>query len=547
MYKCRKIAILLTFVITQLCFCVYSNKPVTSGSGGLSNLFSSVFYDITVKVLPDEKKIIGSNKIWLKLQKPLKNIEIDLFNELQVDSVLNELNEKLEFKRLNKKVQIIISKNYQKNDSIAINIYYNGKPVIAKNAPWDGGFVWSKDSLNNHWVGLACQGLGASCWLPCFDRWDLEPKVKISIITPKDYMGVSNGHLIKKEDLNNDFSKYTWQVLSPINVYNISINVAKYTHINDEFFYDDGTKLTLDYYVLKYNTEKAKTHFQQVKRMMQCFEKIVGKYPFINDGYKLVETPYWGMEHQSCVAYGNNYKYNNFGFDLIIIHESAHEWFGNSLTAEDPAHFWLHESFTTYMENIFVECLFGKKRGAEYILEQKKMIKNNFPMVGISGTGWRASDNDVYYKGAMVLHTLRQIVDNDNLWRETLKKYTQTYKHHTINTNQTVDFFSKELKRDLKHFFDAYLNYGSIPVLQYFIENKEGVTVLHYKLKSYNKLKILIRAKISKIGYDFIEATPAWQVLDIPFENFNEFEIDPNFLVDIEKLSKRNKMNLFSF
>jgi len=521
-------------LICMLCLCKFNVcAQIKSGEGSFSKLFNNLHYDITLYPNPFTQAIVGSNKITFNVLNTFKHIDIDLFNNLTVDSVVSINNVKLSFDRSHKSIKIFtqdISKM-----QYGFTIYYSGKPKVAKNAPWDGGFVWQKDKNNNDWISLACEGLGASCWLPCFDRWDVEPTAEIALITNKNYTGVSNGKLILVKNINDSLTLFKWFVNSPINVYNISVNIGKFTNFTDTYVNEQGNTLNLNYYVLAYNQSKAKTHFQQVKRMLQCFEKNAGPYPFYADDYKLVETPYWGMEHQSCVAYGNNYEFNEFGFDFIIIHESAHEWFGNSLTAKNKTHFWIHEGFTTYMETIYTECLYGKQRANEYILKQKKLIKNKYPVINRE-----IKDNDVYYKGAWILHTLRNMVNNDELWRKTFLDFATTYRHSTLTSEDVISFFSNKLNLNLNAFFDEYLNYVNIPTLQYVLVSKNGVTELHYRLLCNNsKLKMMLKVKISKRGYDFIEATSKWQIIDLPYDNFNAFEVSEDFLVNSVKLNNR--------
>ncbi len=534
---------LLIFTIQLLFMQVIlaTNKPaVKSGAGQLSNICSGLNYQIAVTVIPESKSIVGSNQISLYLTKPVKQLTLDLFEQLTVHAIENNRQQALKYQRKGKKISINFAEPNKAGDTLTFTVYYSGTPIEAKKAPWDGGFVWQKDSVGNHWIGLACQGMGAACWLPCFDNWNVEPTAVISIKVPVGYTGVSNGKLVNTYFNVNGFDEFVWQVVNPINVYNITVNVGKYTHLKDEYINAKNGILPLDYYVLNHNAAKAGTHFQQVKRMMQCFEQWVGPYPFYADGYKLVETPYWGMEHQSCVSYGNDYEYNKFGFDFIIIHESAHEWFGNSLTAADRADFWIHESFTTYMETYFTECLWGRQRANEYIATQKSYIQNKHAMVGKPGNNWQAPDNDVYYKGAWMLHTLRNGINNEEKWRKIMFDFATHFTKSTLTTAEVIAFFSKAMGTNLKPFFNAYLQHAQIPNLHYILKPKNGVTELHYKLVSEQKgLKMNIAVKLGKRGYDFIEATPSWQVIDIPFEDFKDFEIDPNFLVNKKQVSKR--------
>jgi aminopeptidase N len=357
---------------------------------------------------------------------------------------------------------------------------------------------------------------------------------------PNGLVGVSNGRLVQTEK-GYTTTTYTWETKNPINHYGITINVGAYVHFNDAFVSDYSDTLDLDYYVLSYNENMARTHFQQSKRMLQAFESYFGKYPFYEDGYKLVETPYWGMEHQSCVAYGNNYENNRFGFDFIIIHESGHEWFANSITAKDKADMWIHESFTTYSEALYVEKIFGNPRAIQYLMVQKEKIKNDAPMIGIYGTNHKFNDNDIYYKGSWILHTLRSMIDNDTMWFNTLKDLNTHFYHQTVTTKQVEAFLSKRTRLNLGPFFEQYLRHKELPVLEYFILNKDGLNELHYRLKSkVSTLEMPIKVTLAKEFYDYVYAQTKWRVIDLPYEDASHFKIDvQHFLVNLERVAPR--------
>ncbi|MCF8255732.1 MAG: M1 family metallopeptidase [Bacteroidia bacterium] len=499
--------------------------------------YDVISYQIVLKVNPDKKWIEGSNTIKFKALKNMKSMELDLFPQMKVLNVSNSKGS-ITFSR----DSFTFSFPYQlkKGDSAELTVAFEGSPIEAKKAPWDGGFVWAKDSSNNPWVGLACEGLGASCWLPCKDQWDDEPEsISVKLIVPKNLVGVSNGQLLYSRNHAGNLKEFNWVVNSPINVYNISINVGDYEHLPDVFVNSKGQQLTLNYYVLKYNVRAAKTHFQQVKRMLKTFEKHFGPYPFYLDGYKLVETPYWGMEHQSCIAYGNNFKNNKFGFDFIIIHESGHEWFANSITAADKSDMWIHESFTTYSESIYVEDYYGTQRATNYLVSQKGNIKNQLPIIGPKGVNYNRPDNDIYYKGAWMLHTMRNMLDNDTLWFQTLLDLNKTFYHQIVTTEQIEDFLSIRTRYNFKPFFDQYLRVAELPTVEYFMKEKNGLNELHYRLVSKKmKLKMPIRAILEKGKYDYLEIGPKWRIIDLPYIDEAEFKLDErNFLIQIKKIN----------
>lgn len=509
--------------------------------GSISKLRASIdikSYLITLKVVPDKHYIEGINDIGFKIVKPVKVLQLNLFANLAISTVVFE-NKILSFKRDSNTFYVYLPRKLKKNDTAHVVIYYSGIPVTAKKAPWDGGFVWAQDSAGKPWVGLACEGLGASCWLPCKDHWSDEPEqVTMNLVVPTGLTGVSNGRLSRQRNLNNGFTEFQWKVSYPINHYDITVNIGDYAHIRDLYLNETYGQLTLDYYVLKLNSASAKTHFQQTKRMLQTFEKYFGPYPFINDGYKLVETPYWGMEHQSCIAYGNNYQNNKFGFDFIIIHESGHEWFANSITANDKADMWLHESFTTYSEALYVEKQYGIARSIQYLSGQKGNIKNELPMIGTRNIAYSRPDNDIYYKGAWILHTMRNILDNDTLWFNTIYDLSTIYRHTILSSKEVETFISKRTRYDFSNFFQQYLYRAKLPKFEYYIKPNNGLNELHYRLNAEIRgLELPVKITLAKNKFEFVTATKKWQIIDLPFENPEDFKVDLNhFLIGVKKV-----------
>lgn len=519
------------FLIT--CLLLVCVNLVQAKQNKLKDSYDVLSYQIELKVIPSSQEILGSNLIKIRALKGLKKIELDLFENYLISSVLWK-DKRLKFERGKRNFIVEFKNTLSKDDSIEFTVHYSGKPPVAKNAPWDGGFVWSKDDNGKPWVGLACEGLGASCWLPCKDQWDDEPnRVQMVLKVPKGLVGVSNGRLMAKRSYPDGYDGYEWLVKSPINHYNITINVGDYKHWEDHYVSANGKILDLNYYVLEKNLSDAKTHFQQVKRMLKAFEFYFGLYPFYKDGYKLVETPYWGMEHQSCVAYGNDFKNNKFGFDFIIIHESGHEWFANNITAKDKADMWIHEGFTTYSEALFVEYYFGRLRAIQYLKEQKEKIENKLPLIGPRGVNYNRPDNDNYYKGTWILHTLRNCLDNDTLWFSTLKEMNEQFRHQTVTSKQIEEFISARTKTNWKPFFDQYLRSKELPIIEYYIIKKNGLNELHYRLKSSVKnLKLPVKVTLAKDKFDFLVFEKRWKIIDLPYSDPALFKIDEgNFLI----------------
>ncbi len=520
----------LTFALLAICLFSLAFPAKEASINVLS-------YDISLTVNPSTKLISGANNIRFLVLKPGDICVFKLAPNLKLLSI----DKQISFQRIQERILVNLPQNVSKGDTLSFKFVYEGTPQVAKNAPWDGGFVWQQDSSGNPWVGMACEGIGAHSWLPCKDTWDDEPSsVTLRLTVPKGLIGVSNGRLVQTEQKENT-STFTWQTNNPINHYNIAINVGKYALIKDFYINEKGDTLSLDFYVLEDNYKKAKTHFQQSKRMLKAFEHFFGKYPFYEDGYKLVETPYWGMEHQSCVAYGNNYENNSFGFDFIIIHESGHEWFANSLTAQDKADMWLHESFTTYSESLFVEYYFGKSRAIQYLQNQKAKIKNELPMIGKYGTHHQFTDNDIYYKGAWMLHTLRGMIDNDTLWFNTLRDLNKKYYHQIITTKEVEQFLSERTRMKLALFFEQYLRTPNLPVLEYYITKHNELNELHYRLQSSIKgLEMPILVTLAKDKFDFITAGANWKIIDLPYEDVSNFRIEESkFLVQTKLINPK--------
>lgn len=435
--------------------------------------FNVLHYHLNIEVDVEQKHLKGYNAIQFEVVEPTQKIQIDLFENMAIDSIV-WMSKRLNYKRLHDAVFIDFPQTLEKNSTQKINFYYQGHPVVAKNAPWDGGFVWSKDKNNQPFIGVAVQGTGASLWMPVKDHQTDEPDhgAQISVTIPNELVCVSNGNLISKEILNaENKTTWHWAVVNPINSYNITINIGNYVLIEDSF-----GDLNIQYWVLEYHKQKAIQHFGEVHDMFECFEGKFGSYPFRDDGYKMVETPYLGMEHQSAVAYGNKFTKGYLGndisgtgvglaFDYIIIHETAHEWFGNSITSKDIADMWIHESFTTYAETVYVECTQGYDNAMKYINGQKKLIANKKPMIGYFGVNYKMKSSDHYFKGALLLNTLRHTFDDDEWWK-VLKLYTETFKLQIIESKDVVDFFQEHTSWNSTPFFEHYLHQTNLPKLK---------------------------------------------------------------------------------
>ena len=433
-------------------------------------------YDLNITINPEQKSIKGFNEISFEVMVPTQKIQLDLFDNMKVDSIIWNT-KKLKYVRDNDAVFIDFPEKLASKSNHKLKFYYSGNPKIAKNAPWDGGFVFKKDSNGKDFIGVAVQGTGASLWYPVKDSQTDEPDngASIKVAVPNGLMNVSNGRFLGSQDLKNGYTRWDWEVKNPINNYTITVNIADYVHIQDKM-----PDLDLDYYVLRENEAKAREHFMEVKPMMECFQSKFGRYPFWEDGYKLVETPYLGMEHQSAVAYGNKYKKGYMGFDLsgtgvgmffdyITIHETGHEWFGNSITSMDIADMWIHEGFTTYSETVFIECIKGYDDAMKYINGQAKNVRNDKPIIGQYGVNNEGS-GDMYYKGSLLLNTLRHIIGDDEKWWKMVYDYSETFKKKIITSDTVIDYFNKASGTDLTPVFRQYLYTNQLPIFIYKIK-----------------------------------------------------------------------------
>lgn len=492
------------------------------------------YYHLDISVNPDKKFINGKNTVQYKVLKPHNVLQIDLQAPLKIIKVIQN-GKKLKVVT-NGNAHFIHLKDKQKIGAInSLDVYYEGFPKEAIRAPWDGGFSWKKDTNGNHFAATSCQGLGASVWWPNKDHmYDEVDSMAISVRVPKNLMNISNGKLRKTEHHKDNTTTYHWFVNNPINNYGVNVNIGDYVHFSEKYNGEDGI-LDMDYYVLRDNLEKAKKQFKDAPKMMKAFEHWFGKYPFYEDGFKLVEAPYLGMEHQSSVTYGNQYMNGYLGrdlsgtgwglkFDFIIIHESGHEWFANNITNIDIADMWIHESFTAYSENLFLDYYYGKKASAEYVIGTRRSIQNDIPIIGQYDVNSEGS-GDMYYKGANMLHTIRTLIDNDKKWRQILRGLNKVFYHKTVNTKQVENYISQQSGLDLTKVFDQYLRTVKIPVFEYKIKNNQLSYRWNNVVDDFNMpLTIFIDGK-----KQLLNPTEKWQTTNV---NSTKIKVDKNFYVN---------------
>ena len=440
-------------------------------------------YRLSLEVFPEEKTLKGSNEITFKTLRSASRMQIDLQEPLKVTRVALG-GEELKFEREGNVYWIAFPKPPKTGSEHKVLVEYEGKPTESKRPPWSGGLTWTKDDNDKHFIATTCQGIGASIWWPnkdhCYDEPDQGMDIVITV--PADLSAVSNGRLLKTEDQPNDRKTFHWQVKNPINNYAVNMNIGDYIHLSDKY---DGEKgqLDVEYWVLRGQRELAEKHFREAPRTLEAFEHWFGPYPFYEDSYKLVVVPYLGMEHQSSVTYGNGFQNGYRGrdlsktgvglkFDFIIVHESGHEWFGNNITAKDIADMWVHEGFTNYSENLFVNYHFTKKEAEDYVIGCRDLVTNKTPIIGVYNVN-KSGSSDMYYKGGNMLHTIRNVIDDDEKWRNILRGLNSQFRHQTVTTQQIEDYVSQQAGIDLSCVFDQYLRTTMIPELKYSIDGSE--------------------------------------------------------------------------
>lgn len=539
----RKIA---SIILLSLCFNSFGQEPVFTRQDTLRGSITPQrawwdldFYHLNVAVDPNKKFISGSNTIRYTVLEHAQELQIDLQYPMIISKVTQD-GKTLKFRSDGNAHFIDLKKPQHIGAVNEVIVHYSGHPKEAINAPWDGGFSWKKDSSGKPFVATSCQGLGASVWWPNKDHmYDEVDSMAISITVPKWLMDVSNGRLRKVED-HGKTRTYHWYVSNPINNYGVNINIGDYQHFRETHRGEKG-ELPMDYYVLKEHLEQAKIQFKQAPMMMEAFEHWFGPYPFYEDGYKLVEVPYLGMEHQSSVTYGNGFKNGYLGrdlsgtgwglkFDFILIHESAHEWFANNITYRDMADMWIHESFTSYAEGLYLDYHFGKKAAAEYTMGTRANINNDGPIIGPYNVN-QSGSGDMYYKGANMLHTLRQLLEDDEKWRSILRGLNKEFYHRTVTTQQIEDYMSERSGIDLDAFFDQYLRTAPIPKLQYEVDG----TQLRFRYTDIVAgFDMPVKIKVADNWY-WIYPTADWKtkVFD---QDILSMEVDKNFYINSQKL-----------
>lgn len=494
-----------------------------------------LYYDLNMQVNLKDSSLKGENKMMYRVLDEKQVMQVDMQEPMFISSVMQDGKE-IPFRREGAAYFIQLPARQSKGKIKEVQLFFEGKPKVSVNPPWMGGISWKKDEHGNPFVASSCQGEGASLWWPCKDHpYDEPDSMQMSFTVPSSLTEVSNGKLRSVVQHTDNTKTFTWFVANPINAYGVNMNIADYAHFSETYAGKKGP-LECNYYVLSYNLEKAKKHFAEVRRTLDAFEYWFGPYPFYEDGYKLVEVPYAGMEHQSSVTYGNGYKngygnrdisYTSWGmkFDFIIVHESGHEWFANSITNKDVADMWIQEGFTAYSECLFVEYHYGKKAGSEYVTGTRINVLNDRPIIGAYDVSHEGS-GDMYYKAANMLHTLRQWVDDDSAWHHLLLDINRDFYHQIVISAQIERYISTKTGKDLHTFFDQYLRDVRIPVLEY---KMEGNKVLYRWTNVIKEFRMPVKVFLDDKMY-WVEPSEEWKTLEseVPF---TYFKVDKNFYI----------------
>ncbi len=511
----------------------FTHADTLRGSNGPGRAWwDATFYDLHVAVSPADSSIRGWNAITYRALKPSTEMQIDLQVPLEVDSMVQS-GKRVTYRRDGNAFFAAVP-SLAAGASATVTVFYHGKPRAAMRPPWDGGFIWQQDSLGRRWIATANEGLGASVWWPNKDLLADEPdSQRIAITLPDSMADVSNGRLRSTKHNADGTTTYEWFVEDPINNYDVEVNAGQYAHWSDTFNGESGP-LTLDFWPLSYHADTAKVQFQQAKSMLACFEHWFGPYPWYKDGYKLIEAPHLGMEHQSGVAYGNKFKNGYSGRDLsgtgegltwdfIIVHESAHEWWGNSITVKDAADMWIHEGFANYAEGLYAECKDGKEAGAQYIIGSRRNIRNDAPIIGTYGVNSEGS-GDMYYKGGSMLHMIRQLVSDDEKWRSILRGIQSRFRHQTVTGQQIEDYMIQASGLNLAPIFQQYLTTPKVPVLEY-KQTPDGTAYRWAEVVPGFAMPVRANGVL-------IHPTEAWKTMP----RADTLAVDPNFYVITRRL-----------
>jgi aminopeptidase N len=495
------------------------------------------FYDLHLALDPSDSTIRGWNGITYRVTGRPREMQIDLQEPLRVDSVLQQ-GRRLRFRRDGNAVFIQGDGRQRVGGTGTVVVYYSGRPKVAANPPWDGGLIWSRGPEGEPWISVACQGLGASVWWPTKDTQADEPdSQRVALTVPDSLQAIANGRLRGVERGPDGSATWEWFVASPINNYVVSAYVGRYARIDETFAGEQGP-LTLALWPLAAHLERARAQFTQVQPVLRCFERWFGPFPWYRDGYQLIESPHLGMEHQSAVAYGNGYVNGYKGkdasgtgwgltWDFIIVHETAHEWFGNNLTTADIADMWVHESFANYAESIYTECRYGAEAGAAYQIGTRSLVQNDRPIVGPFGVNARGS-GDMYPKGGNMLHTIRHVIGDDEKWRGILRGLNTDLRHRVVTGREVREYISAKAGVPLGKVFEQYLNTTKLPVFEYRLE---GARLTYRWAEVVPGFDMPMQVRVAPDRFVRLAPRDTWQTTTLPLRHPEDFALDRNFYV----------------
>lgn len=531
----------------------FTHQDTLRGSDGPARSWWDVTrYDITFQPNYIAKTIQGYTKISFKVKDTTHpdTMQIDLMAPLQIDSIVLSDGSRVSGIRNDGNAHMVPVPKWNTGDNNSLTVYYHGQPREAVKPPWDGGFIWAKDSLGRPWMTVACQGLGASVWYACKDYQGDEPDngASLTSIVPDTLLAIGNGHLIAKTRYPNHLTGYTWQVKNPINNYNIIPYIGKYTFFDSTYQGEKG-KLPVSFWALDYDIEKMRSHCEpDVFKMLKAFEYWFGPYPFYEDGYKLVQAPHLGMEHQSAIAYGNHFLMGYKGrdlsgtgiglkFDFIVVHESGHEWFGNNITSKDIADMWVHESFTNYSESLFTEYYWGKAEGQQYEYGIRENITNDKPIQGKYGVNQEGS-GDMYYKGSNMINNIRGAINNDTLFREILRGLNKTFYHQTVTGKQIEQYINEKSGINFDKVYEQYLTTTQIPTLELkFAKDNKSVEYRYTNCVNGFDMPMVLKGGGAQLS---LHPTTEWQRRQLPDANsanlFNPIAIEYQYYLNCKEI-----------
>jgi aminopeptidase N len=506
-----------------------------------------LFYHLDIRIDPAKKFVSGKNTIRFRMLSDDNRIQLDLYDNLNIDRVVQllqgnqngiaaTLSLPLKYERDSGAVFVDFPQTLKTGQTYQIEFYYSGTP---KTTGRFGGFTFGKDPASRDWIFTACEGEGASIWWPNKDQWkDEVESMRISVTVPNGLTDVSNGKFISQTDLGDGYTRWDWFVQYPINNYDVSVNIGHYEHWSEHV-----GDVPLDFYALPEDLDKAKKQFAQAKGMIEAYTHYFGEYPFKKDGYKLIQAPYSGMEHQSAVTYGNHFAngylerdWTGVGisprFDFIIIHESGHEWFGNSITAADRSDMWIHEGWTTYLECLYVEFMYGKEDGLKYTNGYQAKVRNQQPIIAPRGVN-ATPPQDQYFKGALFLNTLRSVVNDDARWWALLKEFFQRFKYQTIMTEDIVAWFNQKTKMNLTPMFDQYLRHTALPKLE--LKFNDAAGTVSYRWKADEPAFAMPVRVGAKEHWQIIRPTVDWQTMKAPLKKA-DFQVATDlYFIEVDK------------